>query len=197
VFAPEDHQVDNRKLAAALRVAAEAAGAEINEQRPVNAISSHASRVDGIVLADGSKVDADVSCLPPAPGPLDCRTAIGTAAAGAADQGPDAVATNGCRGAAPVARGVGARRLLGAAPRRPLAHWGDGGREGLRRTLTAGGVLTLLEAAWRAVPAVEELPIEEMWVGHRPGSRDDAPILGEGPLKGLVYATGHHRNGSC
>jgi glycine oxidase len=67
--------------------------------------------------------------------------------------------------------------------------------KGYDTTLTAGGVLTLLEAAWRAVPAVEELPIEEMWVGHRPGSRDDAPILGAGPLRGLIYATGHHRNG--
>jgi glycine oxidase len=62
-------------------------------------------------------------------------------------------------------------------------------------TLTAGGVLTLLEAAWRTVPAIEELPIDELWVGHRPGSRDDAPILGPGPAPGLVYATGHHRNG--
>src|SRR5262249_20865340 len=62
-------------------------------------------------------------------------------------------------------------------------------------TLTAGGLLTLLEAAWRAVPAIEELPIDEMWVGHRPGSRDDAPILGPGPVAGLIYATGHHRNG--
>jgi glycine oxidase len=53
----------------------------------------------------------------------------------------------------------------------------------------------LLDAAWRAVPAIEELPIDEMWVGHRPGSRDDAPILGPGPIDGLVYATGHHRNG--
>jgi glycine oxidase len=61
--------------------------------------------------------------------------------------------------------------------------------------MTAGGVLTLLEAAWRAVPAVEELPLVEMCVGHRPGSRDDAPILGRGPLEGLFYATGHHRNG--
>ena len=67
--------------------------------------------------------------------------------------------------------------------------------KGYDMSLTAGGMLTLLEAAWRAVPAVEELPIEEMWVGHRPGSRDDAPILGLGPLDGLVYATGHHRNG--
>jgi glycine oxidase len=62
-------------------------------------------------------------------------------------------------------------------------------------TITAGGLLTLLEAAWRVVPSVEELPVEEMWVGHRPGSRDDAPILGPAALEGLVYATGHHRNG--
>ena len=44
--------------------------------------------------------------------------------------------------------------------------------------LTAGGVLSLLEAAWRALPTIEELPIDEMWVGFRPGSRDDAPMLG-------------------
>jgi glycine oxidase len=63
------------------------------------------------------------------------------------------------------------------------------------RTLTAGGVLALLEAAWRLVPAIEELPIDEMWAGHRPSSRDDAPILGPTPIDGLVYATGHSRNG--
>jgi glycine oxidase len=66
---------------------------------------------------------------------------------------------------------------------------------GFDTTLTAGSILTLLEAAWRAVPAVEDLPIDELWVGHRPGSRDDAPILGPGPMSGLIYATGHHRNG--
>ena len=67
--------------------------------------------------------------------------------------------------------------------------------KGFDDTITAGGVMALLDAAWRAVPAVEELPIDEIWVGHRPGSRDDAPILGPGPLDGLFYATGHHRNG--
>jgi len=67
--------------------------------------------------------------------------------------------------------------------------------KGFDATLTAGGMLALLEAAWRVVPAIEELPIDEMWVGHRPGSRDDAPILGRAPVDGLVYATGHSRNG--
>jgi glycine oxidase len=52
-----------------------------------------------------------------------------------------------------------------------------------------------LEATWRALPAIEELPIHEMWVGFRPGSRDDAPIIGESAIPGLIYATGHYRNG--
>ena len=53
----------------------------------------------------------------------------------------------------------------------------------------------LLEAAWEILPQIEELPIGEMWVGFRPTSRDDAPILGPTPVAGLVVATGHHRNG--
>ena len=66
---------------------------------------------------------------------------------------------------------------------------------GFDTSLTAGGLLALLEPAWRAVPAIEQLAIDEIWVGHRPGSRDDAPILGPSAVPGLVYATGHHRNG--
>jgi glycine oxidase len=34
-----------------------------------------------------------------------------------------------------------------------------------------------------------------MWVGFRPGSRDDAPMLGPSGIDRLVIATGHHRNG--
>src|SRR4030095_8902210 len=67
--------------------------------------------------------------------------------------------------------------------------------KGFDTALTAGAMLMLLEAAWRALPAVEELAIEETGVGYRPGRRDDAPIVGQGPLDGLFYATGHHRNG--
>jgi glycine oxidase len=196
VFAPEDHQVDNRKLATALRVAAEAAGAQINERRPVSAISSHGGRVDGIVLADGSEVVADVVVL-----------AAGSWSRSIAGLPPELRPP-----VRPIKGQMLSLQMDAAAPLLSHVVWAPGaylvprqdGRllvgatveeKGYDTTLTAGGVLTLLEAAWRAVPAVEELPIEEMWVGHRPGSRDDAPILGEGPLKGLIYATGHHRNG--
>jgi glycine oxidase len=67
--------------------------------------------------------------------------------------------------------------------------------KGFDTAITAGGLLTLIDGAWRALPSVEELPVAETWVGFRPGSRDDQPMLGPGALDRLVIATGHHRNG--
>lgn len=65
---------------------------------------------------------------------------------------------------------------------------------GFASGVTAGGMLHLLEGAWRALPAVEEARVVETWCGFRPGSRDDAPLLGFRDDR-LVYATGHYRNG--
>jgi glycine oxidase len=196
VWSPQDHQVDNRKLALALRSAAQAAGASINEHQPVAEIASKGGRVEGIVLADGRRIAADVVVL----------------AAGAWSRSIAGLAAPLRPPVRPIKGQMLALRMDAAAPLVTHVIWGPGvylvprldGRlivggtveeKGFDTTLTAGGLLTLLEAAWRTVPAIEELPIDEMWVGHRPGSRDDAPILGPAPLEGLVYATGHHRNG--
>ena len=53
--------------------------------------------------------------------------------------------------------------------------------------LTAGGVL-FASGKLGGIAGHRKLPIDEMWVGHRPTSRDDAPILGPTDLKGLVIA---------
>ncbi len=66
---------------------------------------------------------------------------------------------------------------------------------GFDTRLTAGGIFELLRGAWEAVPGIYELPLLETWTGLRPGSRDNAPILGETPIENLIYATGHYRNG--
>jgi glycine oxidase len=193
VWSPQDHQVDNRKLAAALRVAAERAGAIIREGCAVGAVVEKSGRVAGVAVG-AETVAADVVVV----------------AAGAASR-----AIGGLPEAVPVRPIKGQMLALQMDPGAPLLRhvvWAPGvyfvprrdGRlllgatveeKGFDTTLTAGGVLALLDAAWRAVPAIEELPIAEMWVGHRPGCRDDAPILGPGGLQGLIYATGHHRNG--
>lgn len=196
VWSPQDHQVDNRKLAAGLRVAAEAAGATIHEHTPVKEISIVGGRAGGVLLDDGTRVEADVVVL----------------AAGAWSRTIAGLPPEQRPPVRPIKGQMLSLKMDAAAPLISHVIWAPGiymvprndGRLILGATveekafdtsLTAGGMLTLLEAAWRTVPAIEELAIDEMWVGHRPGSRDDAPIVGPGPAHGLVYATGHHRNG--
>ncbi len=66
---------------------------------------------------------------------------------------------------------------------------------GFDTSVTAGGLLALLEGAWRLLPSIEELPVQDIWAGSRPGSRDNVPILGRCNVDGLLIATGHYRNG--
>jgi glycine oxidase len=61
--------------------------------------------------------------------------------------------------------------------------------------VTAGGVFELLREAYRALPDVAELELERAVAGLRPGTPDNAPIVGRAEVEGLVYATGHFRNG--
>ena len=68
--------------------------------------------------------------------------------------------------------------------------------QGFDVTVTAGAVRQLLHDAWRIVPGVAELELVETHAGLRPGTPDNAPILGEVPgVAGLVMACGHFRNG--
>jgi glycine oxidase len=62
------------------------------------------------------------------------------------------------------------------------------------RAITAGGVHDLLRAALDLVPGLAEHEITEWTVGHRPGTPDNAPILGRLDDR-TVVAAGHFRNG--
>jgi len=53
----------------------------------------------------------------------------------------------------------------------------------------------LLSAAIDVVPVIAELEFVEALARLRPGTPDNAPILGPTPVDGLVMATGHYRNG--
>src|SRR5581483_2314029 len=65
---------------------------------------------------------------------------------------------------------------------------------GFDTTLTAGGVHELLREAYRLLPEIAELELLEANVGLRPGSPDNAPLIGEAD-GGVLVATGHFRNG--
>jgi glycine oxidase len=60
---------------------------------------------------------------------------------------------------------------------------------------TAGGVFEMLRDARELVPGISELEIEELSVGLRPGTPDNAPAIGRRGPHGLIWATGHYRNG--
>jgi len=195
VFCANDHQVDNRCLALALAEACRRARVEIHEHRPVRELILKGGRAAGIVTEAGED-RADLVVL----------------AAGAWSRQIGGIPAARMPPVRPIKGQMMALQMDPAAPLIRHVVWAphsyivprNDGRlivggtveeRGFDARLTAGGLLALLDGAWRAVPAIEELPIHETWVGFRPGSRDDAPMLGPSGIDGLAIATGHHRNG--
>lgn len=196
-----DHQVDNRMLARALWLAAEAAGARVVNAASVRTLMTGpapqetraSARVTGVELATGEVIEATsvvlaagcwsglVAGLPrpipvhPVPGQM---LALGPAAR----RYRHMLMTERCY---IVPRSDG-RVLVGATVEAPsfLAF------------PSAAGVHRLLSGALEVSPFLAHLPIAETWAGLRPGTPDGLPILGEDPdVAGLYYATGHYRNG--
>jgi glycine oxidase len=66
---------------------------------------------------------------------------------------------------------------------------------GFDHRATAGAVYELLRDARTVMPMTAEYELAEIAVGWRPGTPDNAPILGRCDLDGLQLATGHYRNG--
>jgi glycine oxidase len=66
---------------------------------------------------------------------------------------------------------------------------------GFRTDVTAGGVYELLRDATTLVPALAEARLADASAGLRPGSPDNAPLIGWTGTDGLFLATGHYRNG--
>jgi glycine oxidase len=66
---------------------------------------------------------------------------------------------------------------------------------GFDATVTAGGVHELLREAYRLLPEIAELELLETSAGLRPGTPDNAPLVGAGAAEDLLIATGHFRNG--
>ena len=66
---------------------------------------------------------------------------------------------------------------------------------GYEKRVTSGGIEKILSAANELAPELTKAEIIETWCGLRPGSPDQLPILGPVDVDGLVFATGHYRNG--
>ena len=189
-----DHQVDNRRVVLALKRALAAVGGRLHEQCEAR-LDIAAGRLAGVVIGDGPH-----------------RAEIVVVAAGAWSRGVAGLPAALRPPVRPIKGQMLALRMAADDPLVRHVIWSprayfvprrDGRllvgatveERGFDASVTAGGIYALLESARRTIPGVEDLAIDEIWCGFRPGSRDDAPILGPTAIDGLVMATGHHRSG--
>ncbi|WP_432249777.1 glycine oxidase ThiO [Streptomyces sanyensis] len=195
-----DHQVDPRLLASALLTACRRAGVEFRREW-ARELTVSGDRAAGALLADGSRVSADQVVL--AGGSLSGRLA-----GVPRDVLPPVRPVKGqvLRLTVPPAFGPFLSRTVRAVVRGSQVYLvpresgelvvGATSEElGWDTTVTAGGVYELLRDAHELVPGITELPLVETRAGLRPGSPDNAPLLGRTALPGLLLATGHYRNG--
>jgi glycine oxidase len=67
---------------------------------------------------------------------------------------------------------------------------------GFDENATVAGVQQLSAAAVRMMPVLKEAVFSEVRVGLRPATADELPVIGSSSMMpGIVYATGHYRNG--
>lgn len=198
VLVDGDHQVDNRAVVRALLAAAERAGVVVVRE-PATGLSIVAGRAAGI-RTPGRALPAGTVVL-----------AAGCWSATLAGIPPDVVPpVRPVKGhilrlhgdpAAPLlaasVRGLVAGRSVYLVPRLggELVVGASVEELGFDTTVRAGPVLALLDAATALVPGMGELELVEATAGLRPGTPDNAPIIGPSALDGLVVATGHYRNG--
>ncbi|MFA3874381.1 glycine oxidase ThiO [Streptomyces sp. MMCC 100] len=198
-----DHQIDPRRLARALVAACEQAGVAFHRAWAERLTVGRGDRATGVVTADGTALEAGRVVL------------AGGSLSGRLSGVPEAVlppvrpvkgqvlrlTMPRTRSQAPLlnrtVRAVVRGNHVYLVPRESgeLVVGATSEELGWDTTVTAGGVYELLRDAHELVPGITELPLTETRAGLRPGSPDNAPLLGPTALDGLLLATGHYRNG--
>jgi glycine oxidase len=194
VLIEEDHQIDPRQLVEALLRACERTGVQLIRCRAAVTLASNV--VSGVRCEGGRTVTS-------------ARVVL---AAGCWSQSVEGIPATALPPVRPVKgqilrlRTTGATQLTSHVIRSAdvyVVPRGDGSvvvgatveERGFDTTVTAGAVHQLLRDARELIPDIAELELVEASAGLRPGSPDNAPIIGETAVSGLLIATGHHRNG--
>jgi len=197
VHAPGEGSVDPRALVAALLAALEAEQCvELLTGTGVDAVLLDAQRIVGVRSEGGEEL---------------CAGTVVLAAGAWSGQGewlPQAarppvrpvkgqiLELRSRDGAAPC-RGIVASERVYLVPRPDgrLIVGATVEEQGFDSAVTAGGVHELLREAYRVLPEVAEMELVEAMAGLRPATPDNLPLVGPSGVEGLLWATGHYRNG--
>ena len=193
--APGEAEVDPRPLLEALSRAASETGVTLRLRAPVSELLSDEGGVRGVRLVGGEELAAQ-------------RVLVATGARAGSELVPqevrppvrpvkgEIVRLRAAAAAMPCGRIVGTERVY-VVPRADGEVVVGATQEdrGFDLRVTAGGVLELLREAYRVLPEIAELELVECRAGLRPATPDNAPVVGETDVAGLLLAVGHGRNG--
>lgn len=192
---PLDIQVENRRLVSALATSNSRAGVQLVAATPVQSIRVERDRVKGIETSCGFVSTSTVVVA----GGAWASLIVGT------DQQLPNIPIEPVRGQMisfeshpNVVRHVIYSPRGYIVPRRDgrLLAGSTTEHAGFDKRVTAGAVHSILSHALEISPTISTLPMVDSWAGLRPRSLDDLPVLGPSSrIQGLVYATGHYRNG--
>jgi glycine oxidase len=195
ILVEDDHQVDPPALVAALSQACAGSGVQRIRDR-VRSVEASGDAIRGVTLEGGGRVvtgnvvvaagcwsgsieglprQAQVAIRPVKGQLLQLRSRGGGSLAHRNVRGLDVYI---------VSRPDG-RTVLGATVE----------EQGFDTTTTAGAAFELLRDAWELLPGIREMELVSQEAGLRPGTPDNAPLIGTTSIEGLLMATGHYRNG--
>jgi len=197
VHAPEEASVDPRALAAALLGALEAEdGAELLTGTGVDGTLLDGERIAGVRTEGGSELRAANVVLATGAWAADAQWLPDAARPPVRPVKGQILELRARDGAAPCRRIVASERVyLVPRPDGRLILGATVEEQGFDTAVTAGGVHELLREAYRLLPDVAEMELVEATAGLRPGTPDNLPLIGASGVEGLLWATGHYRNG--
>jgi glycine oxidase len=194
IHMPTNRRTDNRKLTQAYAAAARKAGAEFVEGARVEALATRGERAVGVLMDDGSTLEADVVV-----------NAAGAWAGEIRGLEADRVKLHPVRGqivcfeVAPETIGPALFSLRGyVVPRRDgrLLAGSTMEEAGYNKSVTLAGLDKIARGAAAIVPTLGAAAFREAWAGLRPATRDLLPVLGFSPsVSNVLWAAGHFRSG--
>ncbi|MFD0686922.1 glycine oxidase ThiO [Actinomadura fibrosa] len=197
LLAPEDGSIDPRRLAPALLDACAKAGVRLVRRRCAEVLVERGAAA-GVRLDDGSAVRADRVLLAAGPWSGDLAgLPPGTVPPVRPVKGQVIRLRTRTPFLGRTTRGLVRGSSVYLVPRADGEIVVGATQEelGFDTRVTAGGIWELLRDARELLPGVTELEFAEVSAGLRPGSPDNAPIMGPTALPGLFLGTGHFRNG--
>lgn len=193
----EDRDVDPRELARALRRALERAGGMVRGSVEVAEILFRGGRARGVRLADGTQMRAERVVVAAGCWSGTIRGVPPEVAAALRPVKGQILRLRPRQTEPPLTSHVIRTEDAYIVPRKGggLVVGATVEERGFDMAVTAGAVFELLRAADEALPGIRELELVEAAAGLRPGTPDNAPLLGQTWIEGLIMASGHYRNG--